>query len=178
MFALLLIFALMYFCVFSDGKEKFVEMFGFSGHSNPSPVVIDQPFDLAGYTEKGAKLSHNDMDRLIQATMDKIGECVFPLETNSVAMYTKDGENDAIYRCAFTFMKISGGFPVGFGVQTDIKMGENGVARVMGISTQPMRKQTSENVTPYTLSNAAEFEEFEFISKKNIPTIDALKALS
>lgn len=162
----------------NETKEAFTEMFGFSGYSKSKKLSFDEPFDFEGFAESSAKLSNDQINNLIQATAKKIGECVHPLETNSITLYTKEGESRQVYRCAFTFMRVSGGFPSGFGVQSDVMVREDGSAVCVGISTQPMRSQTAETVQPYILSTASDYEEFEFISKKNMPTIDALKAVS
>jgi hypothetical protein len=99
-------------------------------------------------------------------------ECVYPLETNSIKKYVKsnaDGVDSSVaYKCAFTFMTTRG-FVYGFGVQADIVDG-----KLAGVQTQQM--STNGDIKPYTDEIAKEFTEFDMIVKKNIPTLEQLKA--
>ena len=97
-------------------------------------------------------------------------ECIYPLETNSIKKFVKDGdqgEPSVAYKCMFTFMTTKG-FVYGFGVQADIVDGQ-----LLGVQTQQM--STNGEIKPYTDEVASDFTEFEMITKKNIPTLEKLK---
>lgn len=158
--------------VMSSDTEKFVEMFGFSGHSAPKPLVLDKEFDISGYTEKAATVTRNQMQKIIQGVMKEMDLCdAYPLETNYIHLLQKDGV-DPIYRCHFTFMTKDGGFPVGVGVQSDVILKDNST-RVVGLTTQPVRRKNG--IEPFNPSIGSEYSDFEVISKNNIPTLTALE---
>lgn len=152
----------------TNKSEKFVEMFGFSGHSPAKGLNINRPYEGAGSSpsDKAVALNNTQMNTIIQAVMKDIGTCVYPLETNRVREI-----GDSVYRCNFTFMANDGGFPIGVGVQSDIML-KDGTANVMGITTQPLK--TNGDIQPFNQSVGSEFQEFEMILKKNVPSADAL----
>lgn len=153
-------------------SEKFVEAFGFSGHSAPNPPVFNKEFDASGYKEEAVTVTRNQMQKIIQSVMKEMKLCdAYPLETNYVHLLQKGGV-DPIYRCHFTFMAKDGGFPVGIGVQSDVIMNDNG-ARVVGLTTQPAKGPGG--ITPFDPTVGAEYTGFEMISKNNIPNMNALE---
>ena len=152
----------------TNKSEKFVEMFGFSGHSPAKGLNINRPYEgtETSPSDKVVALNNTQMNTIIQAVMKDIGTCVYPLETNRVREI-----DDSVYRCNFTFMANDGGFPIGVGVQSDV-MFKDGKANVMGITTQPLK--TSDEIQPFNQSVGTDFQDFEMILNKNIPSADAL----
>lgn len=165
------LFLLMMMMTTSD-REPFVEVMGFAGYKRPSRVSADERFDYTGYTERVASVTATELQSMINLVRGYFKECVYPLETNSIKKYVKsnaDGVDSSVaYKCAFTFMTTSG-FVYGFGVQADIVDG-----KLAGVQTQQM--STNGDIKPYTDEIAKEFTEFDMIAKKNIPTLEQLKA--
>ena len=149
-----------------SSRESFVEVMGFAGHSKPSRISADTRFDYTGYTEEVTAVTATEIQEMINLVQGHFKECVYPLETNSVKKFVKD--SSVAYKCSFTFMTTKG-FVYGFGVQADIVDG-----KLEGVQTQ----QTNANgdIKPYTEDIASDFTEFEMITKKNMPTLDQLKA--
>ena len=153
-------------------KESFVEVMGFAGYKKPTHIEADKKFDYEGYTEQVAAVTATELQTMINLVQGYFKECVYPLETNSIKKYVKsnaDGVDSSVaYKCAFTFMTTKG-FVYGFGVQADIVDG-----KLVGVQTQQM--STNGEIKPYTDEIASDFTEFEMITKKNIPTLEQLKA--
>ena len=151
----------------TNKSEKFVEMFGFSGHSPAKGVRLDRPYKGSGsLRDDPITVTRDQINMIIQAVMKEMDTCVYPLETNRVREI-----GDSVYRCNFTFMANDGGFPIGVGVQSDVML-KDGKANVMGITTQPLK--TNGDIQPFNQSVGSEFQEFEMILKKNVPSADAL----
>lgn len=151
----------------TNKSEKFVEMFGFSGHSVAKGVRIDRPYKGSGnLRDEAITITRDQMNTVIQAVMKEMETCVYPLETNNIKLI-----DESVYRANFTFMASDGGFPIGVGIQADVMLKDN-VATVVGMSTQPMK--TTNNIEAFNPSIGAEFQGFEIISKTNAPTADAL----
>ncbi|MDB4588411.1 hypothetical protein N9095_00365 [bacterium] len=155
-----------------SSRESFVEVMGFAGHSKPSRISADTRFDYTGYTEAVAAVTATEIQEMINLVQGHFKECVYPLETNSVKKFVKsntDGVDSSVaYKCSFTFMTTKG-FVYGFGVQADIVDG-----KLEGVQTQ--QTAANGNIKPYTEDIASDFTEFEMITKKNMPTLDQLKA--
>lgn len=170
MVVLLLIAALL--LLMMTNREPFVEVMGFAGYKKPSRISADERFDYTGYTEQVAAVTATEIQTMINLVQGYFRECVYPLETNSIKKYVKsnaDGVDSSVaYKCAFTFMTTRG-FVYGFGVQADIVDG-----KLVGVQTQQM--STNGDIKPYTDEIASDFKEFEMITKKNIPTLEQLKA--
>lgn len=170
MVVLLLLAALLFFMM--SNRESFVEVMGFAGYNKPERIHADKRFDYTGYTEEVAVVTATELQHIINLVQGYFKECVYPLETNSVKKYIKsntDGVDSSVaYKCAFTFMTTKG-FVYGFGVQADIVDGE-----LRGIQTQQL--STNDEIKPYTDEIASDFTEFEMITKKNMPTLEKLKA--
>ena len=153
-------------------REPFVEVMGFAGYKKPSRISADERFDYTGYTEQVAAVTATELQTMINLVQGYFRECVYPLETNSIKKYVKSnadgGDSSVAYKCAFTFMTTKG-FVYGFGVQADIVDG-----KLVGVQTQQMA--TNGDIKPYTDEIASDFTEFEMITKKNIPTLEQLKA--
>ena len=156
----------------SDKKEKFIEAFGFSGHSSPNPPNFNKQPDLVGYTEEKTVVDRDQMQRILQSVMAEMDICsAYPLETNHIRKMSKGGA-DPIYRCSFTFMITDGGFPVGIGVQSDVTMTDE-IVKVVSMSTQPI--QESDIKAADDAARGGEYADFEIISETSVPTLDALK---
>ena len=172
MVVLLLIAALL--LLMMTNREPFVEVMGFAGYKKPSRISADERFDYTGYTEQVAAVTATELQTMINLVQGYFKECVYPLETNSIKKYVKNtsgstAEPESVaYKCAFTFMTTRG-FVYGFGVQADIVDG-----KLVGVQTQQM--STNGDIKPYTDEIASDFKEFEMITKKNIPTLEQLKA--
>lgn len=170
MVVLLLLAALL--LLMMTNREPFVEVMGFAGYKKPSRVSADERFDYTGYTEQVAAVTATELQTMINLVQGYFKECVYPLETNSIKKYVKsnaDGVDSSVaYKCAFTFMTTRG-FVYGFGVQADIVDG-----KLVGVQTQQM--STNGDIKPYTDEIASDFTEFEMITKKNVPTLEQLKA--
>ena len=151
----------------TNKSEKFVEMFGFSGHSPARGVRFDRPYKGSGsLRDEPITVTRDQINMIIQAVMKEMDTCMYPLETNNIKLI-----DDSVYRTNFTFMASDAGFPIGVGIQADVMLKDN-VASVVGMSTQPMK--ISGNIEVFNQSIGAEFQEFEMISKSNLPTLDAL----
>ena len=156
--------------LFLTNRESFVEVMGFAGHSKPSRISADKKFDYTGYTEDLAIVTASEIDEMIKLVQGYFTECTYPLETNSIKKFVKSGSEPSVaYKCAFTFMTMKG-FVYGFAVQADVVDGV-----LAGIQTQQM--DTGDVIKPYTDDIAKDFTEFEMITKKNMPTLDKLKAV-
>ena len=170
MVVLLLLAALL--LLMMTNREPFVEVMGFAGYKKPVRISADERFDYTGYTEQVAAVTATELQTIINLVQGYFKECVYPLETNSIKKYVKsnaDGVDSSVaYKCAFTFMTTKG-FVYGFGVQADIVDG-----KLVGVQTQQM--STNGEIKPYTDEIASDFTEFEMITKKNIPTLEQLKA--
>jgi len=157
----------------TSDREPFVEVMGFAGYKRPSRISADERFDYTGYTEQVASVTATELQSMISLVQGYFKECVYPLETNSIKKYVKsnaDGVDSSVaYKCAFTFMTTRG-FVYGFGVQADIVDG-----KLAGVQTQQM--STNGDIKPYTDEIAKEFTDFDMIAKKNIPTLEQLKAV-
>ena len=153
-------------------KESFVEVMGFAGYKKPTHIEADKKFDYEGYTEQVAAVTATELQTMINLVQGYFkDDCVYPLETNSIKKFIKsNGENESsvAYKCAFTFMTTKG-FVYGFGVQADIVDGQ-----LLGIQTQQLGGNGE--IKPYTDEIASDFTEFEMITKKNLPTLEKLKA--
>jgi hypothetical protein len=154
-------------------KESFVEVMGFAGYKKPSHIEADKKFDYEGYTEQVAAVTATELQTMINLVQGYFkDECVYPLETNIIKKFVKsnaDGVDSSVaYKCAFTFMTTKG-FVYGFGVQADIVDGQ-----LLGIQTQQLGGNGE--IKPYTDEIASDFTEFEMITKKNLPTLEKLKA--
>lgn len=169
---LLLLAALFLLMMTTSDREPFVEVMGFAGYKRPSRISADERFDYTGYTERVASVTATELQSMISLVQGYFKECVYPLETNSIKKYVKsnaDGVDSSVaYKCAFTFMTTRG-FVYGFGVQADIVDG-----KLAGVQTQQM--STNGDIKPYTDEIAKEFTDFDMIAKKNIPTLEQLKA--
>lgn len=170
MVVLLLLAALL--LLMMTNREPFVEVMGFAGYKKPSRISADERFDYTGYTEQVAAVTATELQSMINLVQGYFKECVYPLETNSIKKYVKsnaDGVDSSVaYKCAFTFMTTRG-FVYGFGVQADIVDG-----KLVGVQTQQM--STNGDIKPYTDEIASDFTHFEMITKKNVPTLEQLKA--
>lgn len=170
MVVLLLLAALL--LLMMTNREPFVEVMGFAGYKKPSRISADERFDYTGYTEQVAAVTATELQSMVNLVQGYFKECVYPLETNSIKKYVKsnaDGVDSSVaYKCAFTFMTTRG-FVYGFGVQADIVDG-----KLVGVQTQQM--STNGDIKPYTDEIASDFTEFEMITKKNVPTLEQLKA--
>ena len=164
MVVLLLLAALL--LLMMTNREPFVEVMGFAGYKKPSRISADERFDYTGYTEQVAAVTATELQTMINLVQGYFKECVYPLETNSIKKYVTDGS--VAYKCAFTFMTTKG-FVYGFGVQADVVDG-----KLVGVQTQQMTDNG--DIKPYTDEIASDFTEFEMITKKNIPTLEQLKA--
>jgi hypothetical protein len=153
-------------------KEPFVEVMGFAGYKKPSRIEAAKRFDYSGYTEEVAAVTATELQEMINLVKGYFKECVYPLETNSIKKFVKsnaDGADSSVaYQCSFTFMTTRG-FVYGLGVQADIVDG-----KLMGVQTQQMGMDS--NIKPYTDEIASDFTEFEMITKKNMPSLEQLKA--
>tara|TARA_R110001592_G_scaffold249763_1_gene512271 strand:- start:20472 stop:20999 length:528 start_codon:yes stop_codon:yes gene_type:complete len=153
-------------------REPFVEVMGFAGYKKPSRIEADNKFDYLGYTEQVAAVTATELQNMINLVQGYFkDDCVYPLETNSIKKFVKsNGENEpsVAYKCAFTFMTTKG-FVYGFGVQADIVNGQ-----LLGVRTQQLGGNSE--IKPYTDEIANDFTEFEMITKKNLPTLEKLKA--
>lgn len=156
-------------------KESFVEVMGFAGYKKPSHIKADKKFDYEGYTEQVAAVTATELQNMINLVQGYFkDECVYPLETNSIKKYVKNTSGSAAepesvaYKCAFTFMTTKG-FVYGFGVQADVVDGQ-----LLGVQTQQLGGNGE--IKPYTDDIASDFTEFEMITKKNLPTLEKLKA--
>jgi hypothetical protein len=168
--AAIIALALVALIMLSDKKENFIEAFGFSGHSAPNPPKFDKQYDTAGYTEEDTVVERDQVHGIIQSVMAEMDICgAYPLETNQIRKMTKAG-SDPIYRCSFTFMITDGGFPVGIGVQSDVTH----TNEVLSLRTQPI--QASDINSSDVKMSGGEYADFELISEKSAPTMDALKA--
>lgn len=170
MVVLLLLAALL--LLMMTNREPFVEVMGFAGYKKPSRISADERFDYTGYTEQVAAVTATELQSMVNLVQGYFKECVYPLETNSIKKYVKsnaDGVDSSVaYKCAFTFMTTRG-FVYGFGVQADIVDG-----KLVGVQTQQM--STNGDIKPYTDEIASDFTQFEMITKKNVPTLEQLKA--
>ena len=170
MVVLLLLAAFLLFMM--TNREPFVEVMGFAGYKKPTRVSADERFDYTGYNEEITTVTATELQSMINLVQGYFKECVYPLETNSIKKYVKssgEGSKPSVaYKCAFTFMTTRG-FVYGFGVQADIVDG-----KLVGVQTQQM--STNGEIKPYTDEIASDFTEFEMITKKNIPTLEKLKA--
>jgi hypothetical protein len=170
MVVLLLIAALL--LLMMTNRESFVEVMGFAGYKKPSRISADERFDYTGYTEQIAAVTATELHSMFNLVQGYFKECVYPLETNSIKKYVKSSgegsEPSVAYKCAFTFMTTKG-FVYGFGVHADIVDG-----KLVGVQTQQMTDNGV--IKPYTDEIASDFTEFEMITKKNIPTLEQLKA--
>ena len=151
----------------TNKSEKFVEMFGFSGHSPAKGVRFDRPYKGSGsLRDDPITVTRDQINMIIQAVMKEMNTCMYPVETNNIKLI-----DDSVYRANFTFMASDAGFPIGVGFQADVMLKGN-EANVVGISTQPMK--ISDNIQAFNQSVGAEFQGFEVVSKSNVPTLDAL----
>lgn len=148
-------------------KEKFVEMFGFSGYKKPVMNLelnyADVDFDLTGFTKVTGVLTPDEMDVMITATQEFISRtgkvCAYPIETSFVERYVNNSTGAKLEKCRFMFVTTNTNFPFGFGLTAVILNG-----KVVATRTQPL-KDTS-NIKPHEEETASVFLPFNDLVSK------------
>ncbi len=134
---LFLILLLVFVFVLSGGssvKEKFVEMFGFSGYKKPTDIDLNiQAPEIQGFVQSTGQITPDEIQNIVLPCQkyfgDKTGACVYAIETNDVKKYTK--EADTLYVVRFMFTVTNSGFPRGIGATFHVLNGT-----VIGAVTQ------------------------------------------
>ena len=162
-----IIVALFLLVVLMSCKEKFVEMFGFSGYKKPVMNLdlnySDVDFDLTGFTKVTGKLTPDELDDVITATQEFISRtgkvCAYPVETSFVDRYVNNSTGDKLAKCRFMFVTTSTNFPFGFGLTAVVLNG-----KVVATRTQPF-KDTGK-IKPHEQETASAFLPFDDLVSK------------
>lgn len=139
--------------VLATSKEKFTEIFGFSGYSKPILNVsinetLNNSIDVSNYEEKAALIDNDLLQELLFTVQRHLKMPTYAVETNSIKKFVdKTDPSKIIYRCRFMFIYTKG-FPFGFGVSADILMTPK--PTIVAITTQPQSDQTYSPVEPFT----------------------------
>jgi hypothetical protein len=139
--------------VLATSKEKFTEIFGFSGYSKPILNVsinekLNSSIDISNYEEKAALIGNDLLQELLFTVQRHLKMPTYAVETNSIKKFVdKTDPSKIIYRCRFMFIYTKG-FPFGFGVSADILMTPK--PTIVAITTQPQSDQTYSPVEPFT----------------------------
>ena len=106
-------------------RERFQEMFGFSGHREPiESTTYSFGSELNGYTDVTDQegVTADEVNTCVKASLNfinkKLNMCSYPVETNKIHKMKKDG--DVVYTCKFMFMVKSTNYPFMLGVETDV----------------------------------------------------------
>jgi len=129
-------------------KERFQEMFGFSGYKKP---ITDTSLD---YSSVGADMTKfSDVTGNEGVTFDEVSSCVtsvknflsekfefcvYPIETSKIEKFKHSETTSTLYKCKFMFMVTSSSYPFVLGVQAEVLDG-----KVVRASTQDMHKGTT-----------------------------------
>lgn len=139
--------------VLTTSKEKFTEIFGFSGYSKPILNVsinekLNSSIDVSNYEEKAALIDNDLLQELLFTVQRHLKMPTYAVETNTIRKFVdKTDPSKIIYRCRFMFIYTKG-FPFGFGVSADILMTPK--PTIVAITTQPQSDQTYSPVEPFT----------------------------
>lgn len=139
--------------VLATSKEKFTEIFGFSGYSKPILNVsinekLNSSIDVSNYEEKAALIDNDLLQELLFTVQRHLKMPTYAVETNTIRKFVdKTDPSKIIYRCRFMFIYTKG-FPFGFGVSADILMTPK--PTIVAITTQPQSDQTYSPVEPFT----------------------------
>lgn len=139
--------------VLATSKEKFTEIFGFSGYSKPILNVsinekLNSSIDVSNYEEKAALIGNDLLQELLFTVQRHLKMPTYAVETNTIRKFVdKTDPSKIIYRCRFMFIYTKG-FPFGFGVSADILMTPK--PTIVAITTQPQSDQTYSPVEPFT----------------------------
>lgn len=144
-------------------REKFVEMFGFSGYTKPTlDVGINYGSSVADtfVLQKGA-ITPDMIQKAVLPTQafvkEKTGLCVRVIETNKFERYLNE-KNQELFKCRFMMTTTSVGFPFGLGIQVEVLNG-----KVVSAQTQPLKAEVS--FKPYQ-AELGEFTSYNEILKK------------
>ena len=138
--------------ILATSKEKFTEIFGFSGYSKPILNVsinekLNSSIDVSNYEEKAALIDNDTLQTLLFTVQSKLKLPSYAVETNSIKKFVdKTDPSKIIYRCRFMFVYTKG-FPFGFGVSADIMMSPK--PTIVAMTTQPQSEQTYSPVEPF-----------------------------
>ena len=156
MYWVIIIVLIVILCM-SPQKERFQEMFGFSGHRES---IEDTAFTFGseqrGYTDVTDQegVTADEVNACVNASLkfinDKFKMCSHPVETSKIQKMKKD--SDVVYKCKFMFMVSSTNYPFMLGMESDVKNG-----KVVRASTQDMYK----GVNPEQEENFKSFSEIE-----------------
>jgi len=164
MLLLLVILGLLALLMFTK-KEKFVELFGFSGYTKPH---LDFEIDYAsgqvgeGWVLQTAAVTPDMISAAVVPTQDLVkresGICGRVIETNRYQRFTNEKGQERV-KARFMLTTTNVGFPFGFGIEIDMVDG-----KIVKAQTQPMDAKVS--YTPYRKSIAGEFTSYNEILKK------------
>ena len=128
-------------------RERFQEMFGFSGYKKP---ITDTSLDYSSMGADMTKFSEvtdsegvtfDEMNTVITAVQkflrEKFDFCVYPIETSKIEKFKHNETTSVLYKCKFMFMVTSSTYPFVLGVQAEVLDG-----KVVRASTQDMHKST------------------------------------
>lgn len=133
-------------------REKFTEIFGFSGYSKPILNVsinekLNSSIDVSNYEEKAALIDNDLLQELLFTVQRHLKMPTYAVETNTIRKFVdKTDPSKIIYRCRFMFIYTKG-FPFGFGVSADIMMSPK--PTIVAMTTQPQSEQTYSPVEPF-----------------------------
>jgi len=161
------IVALFILLVLTSCKEKFVEMFGFSGYKKPVLNLdlnyADVDFDLTGFSKVTGELTPDELDAMISATQKFISRtgkvCAYPIETSSVERYVNSSTGDKLSKCRFMFVTTNTNFPFGFGLTSVILNG-----KVVATRTQVLKD--TDSIKPHEEETASAFLPFSDLVAK------------
>ena len=118
MLFIILLLVFVFVALGGNRKEKFVEMFGFSGYTKPKDADLNvRAPDLSGFVQSGGSITPDEIQSVVLPCQkyfgDKTGVCVYAIETSDIKKYTK--EADTLYVVRFMFTVTNSGFPYGVG---------------------------------------------------------------
>jgi hypothetical protein len=167
-----IILSLMIFLICTQ-KEKFTEIFGFAGYSNPIlDVKINEnlhPIDMSQYDSVITAITPDEMQKLVMITQKVVnkdtGLCTYVINTEKALKYIHKKDKTVLYQCKFMFIETKG-FTFGFGVHIDILDG-----RPVNVQTQPLANFSQASGTDEI------FKSYDEIQQNNVPTFNELKSL-
>lgn len=150
----------------SPQRERFQEMFGFSGHREPiDETAFTFGSELNGYTDVTDQegVSADEVNMCVKASLKFINEklkmCSYPVETSKIHKMKRD--QDVVYTCKFMFMVKSTNYPFMLGVETDVHA--NG--KVLRAATQDTYKGVVPEEREENFLSFSEVEDFKVYSR-------------
>ncbi len=162
---LLLIFVLL---ICQTKSEGFVEMFGFSGHSNPKEAptisVNNNGVDTTNFIPIEGGMTHDDVNSAVTIVTNFITKstdlCVYPIETSKIEKLINVETGSEFIKVRFMYMVTNTGFPFVFGVDAEILDGRVVVANTQEIYRNGKQDMSNENFLPFS-----EIENFQIYSR-------------